>query len=109
MTTKDVIAQAKNIARLFHDTYETLAPAYGYETREDTKEFDPNSKNGKLMIAVCDFVIKSYTKDLLQSVMEMAEGMKRSMYSDGYGSAQDPAVAEENGYNDALSDFINNL
>lgn len=40
-------------ARLFHDTYERLAPSFGYETRADTKAFDPNSANGKLMIAVC--------------------------------------------------------
>lgn len=47
----------KKVAELFHDTYETLAPAYGYETREDTKIFDPESKNGKLMTAVCKSVV----------------------------------------------------
>ena len=41
------------LAILFHETYERLAPEFGYETREDTKQFDPDSKNGKLMIAVC--------------------------------------------------------
>ena len=41
------------LAKAFHDTYERLAPEYGYETREDTREFDPNSPNGQLMIAVC--------------------------------------------------------
>ena len=41
------------IAKKFHETYETLAPSFGYETRKDTKVFDPNSQNGKLMIAVC--------------------------------------------------------
>lgn len=41
------------LARLFHDTYERLASSFGYETREDTKVFDENSNNGKLMIAVC--------------------------------------------------------
>lgn len=41
------------LARAFHDTYERLAPQFGYETREDTREFDPKSKNGRLMIAVC--------------------------------------------------------
>ena len=43
----------EELARRFHDTYERLAPEYGYTTREDTKEFDPDSPNGKLMIAVC--------------------------------------------------------
>ncbi len=41
------------IAKLFHETYERLAPQFGYETRQDTKAFDPESPNGKLMIAVC--------------------------------------------------------
>lgn len=41
------------LARLFHATYERLAPEYGYETRPDTKDFDPESKNGRLMVRVC--------------------------------------------------------
>jgi len=48
----------KQVARLFHNIYEELAPQFGYETREDTKEFDPKSKNGKLMLEVCDRVAK---------------------------------------------------
>lgn len=41
------------LARRFHDTYERLAPSFGYETRPDTKTFDPESPNGRLMTAVC--------------------------------------------------------
>jgi hypothetical protein len=41
------------LAVLFHVTYERLAPQRGYETRTDTRVFDPESKNGKLTIAVC--------------------------------------------------------
>lgn len=44
---------AELLARWFHDTYERLAPSFGYETRPDTKAFDPTSANGRLMIAVC--------------------------------------------------------
>ena len=44
---------AEAMARRFHETYERLAPQFGYETRADTREFDPESPNGKLMIAVC--------------------------------------------------------
>lgn len=39
-------------AMLFHNTYESMAPEFGYETREDTKQFDSESPNGKLMTAV---------------------------------------------------------
>jgi hypothetical protein len=45
------------LAKLFHDTYERLAPEFGYTTRPETREFDENSSNGKLMIAVCKEVV----------------------------------------------------
>lgn len=54
--TEDVAGE--ELARRFHETYERLAPEYGYETREDTKAFDPESPNGKLMIAVCKEITK---------------------------------------------------
>lgn len=44
------------LAKQFHEAYERLAPSFGYETRKDTKAFDPNSPNGKLMTAVCQEV-----------------------------------------------------
>jgi len=44
---------ALKLAILFHETYERLAPSFGYETRAETKTFDPSTPNGKLMVAVC--------------------------------------------------------
>lgn len=41
------------LAKHFHDIYEDRAPLYGYTTRIDTRQFDPKSPNGRLMIAVC--------------------------------------------------------
>jgi len=41
------------LARKFHETYERLAPQFGYETRAETRKFSPLSTNGMLMIAVC--------------------------------------------------------
>ena len=41
------------LARQFHEAYERLAPSFGYQTKPETREFDPESPNGKLMIAVC--------------------------------------------------------
>lgn len=41
------------LAVLFHVTYERLAPTTGYETRTETRIFDPESPNGRLMLAVC--------------------------------------------------------
>lgn len=50
MSTK---LNAEDLAAKFHETYERLAPSFGYETRPDTKAFDPSTPNGKLMTAVC--------------------------------------------------------
>lgn len=45
------------ITKKFHDTYEKLASEYAYETREDTKVFDINSNNGKLMYATVNEIV----------------------------------------------------
>ncbi len=49
---------ALDLAILFHDTYERLAPEFGYETRPETRTFSPSSKNGQLMRAVCEELLK---------------------------------------------------
>ena len=51
--------KALALAIRFHETYERLAPSFGYETRTDTRRFDPESKNGRLMVAVCAELLKS--------------------------------------------------
>lgn len=43
----------EELAVLFHETYERLAPSFSYETRMETRKFDPTTPNGRLMIAVC--------------------------------------------------------
>ena len=45
---------AKELAAKFHEAYERLAQEHGYVTRRDTRQFDPESPNGRLMIAVCE-------------------------------------------------------
>ena len=57
------MSKGSELARLFHDTYERLAPDYGYETRKETRDFDPASKNGRLMIATCDAIIAAIDGD----------------------------------------------
>lgn len=49
LSLEDVV----RLAERFHETYERLAPSFGYETRPETRQFDPTTPNGKLMIAVC--------------------------------------------------------
>ena len=50
------------ITKKFHDTYEKLASGYTYETREDTKVFDINSNNGKLMYATVNEIVSPILK-----------------------------------------------
>jgi hypothetical protein len=41
------------LARQFHELYESYACEFAYETRQETRAFDPTTPNGRLMIAVC--------------------------------------------------------
>ena len=52
------------LAVIFHDTYERLAPSFGYETRKETRAFDPESPNGKLMIAVCAQILVRIEREI---------------------------------------------
>lgn len=50
---------AEDLAKLFHDNYERLAPSHGYETRKDSAvpwESVPE-RNKSLMIATCAAVL----------------------------------------------------
>lgn len=46
----------------FHVIYERLAAEYNYTTRTETRIFDPESANGKLMIAVCAEIVAEHFK-----------------------------------------------
>ena len=49
---------ALDLAIMFHETYERLAPEFGYETRTETRAFNPDTPNGRLMVAVCGEIIE---------------------------------------------------
>ena len=50
------------LALEFHRTYELLAPNFGYKTQMATRVFDPDSPNGRLMIAVCAEILARRAK-----------------------------------------------
>jgi hypothetical protein len=56
------IVNDEALALLFHQLYEAKAPEFGYETKEETKAFDPESPNGKLMIAVAHEINETVIK-----------------------------------------------
>ena len=51
---------AEELARFFHDTYERLAPEYGYKTREESAVpwDEVPDDNKRLMIATCGEVLR---------------------------------------------------
>lgn len=63
-------ALREEIAEEGHRIYERLAPKYGYETRPDTKEFNPDSPNGKLMIAVYGEIINKVLDAAVEAVTD---------------------------------------
>ncbi len=58
--------EAYRLARRFHELYEQSAPAFGYKTKNETKEFDPDSANGRLMAWVCFCIVKEEKQKLIK-------------------------------------------
>lgn len=50
---------SEDLAKKFHETYERLAPSYGYETRRESAVpwEDVPANNRKLMTAVCEEIL----------------------------------------------------
>jgi len=99
------------LARRFNDLYESLAPTFGYETRADTKQFDPEIPNGKLMIAVCNGLLG-------QLLDENAALKKEAVIAEKYGLSQAAEICRDaawvhaingydRGYNHACRDNYN--
>ena len=55
----DGLVGAKALAQQFHETYERLAPQFGYETKKETRQFQEDTPNGRLMIAVCQEILST--------------------------------------------------
>lgn len=71
------------IARKFHKVYEKLAPEFGYTTRPETREFDENSSNGKLMIAVCkEVVLEELDKAKREAQIEVLTEIFQTCYQE---------------------------
>lgn len=50
--------EAYRLARKFHKLYEDQAPFFGYITNPNSREFYPNSNNGRLMAYVCYTIVE---------------------------------------------------
>lgn len=69
--TTSVAGDALALAIRFHETYERLAPSFGYATRTETRQFDQTTPNGRLMVAVC--------AELTAPAVSLREGTPRWM------------------------------
>jgi hypothetical protein len=87
------------IARKFHKVYEKLAPEFGYTTRPETREFDENSSNGKLMIAVCkEVVLKELDRareEVLLELLERKTNYKIERVDHGYKVTQEYVLVSD--------------
>ena len=63
--------EAYRLARRFHELFEQTAPIFGYETRKETKEFDPESPNGRLMAYVCFQIVKEEKQNFIKQLKKM--------------------------------------
>jgi hypothetical protein len=82
-------------AAMFHGLYEKYAPEYGYETREDTKEFDPETPNGKLMIRVVNELLAHTRGEVIDEfVRRMNERFAKGDFYRGWDTEMQAVAAE---------------
>jgi hypothetical protein len=84
---------AIEFARRFHDAYEMMAPVFGYETREQTRHFDPESPNGKLMVAVIEKLVMPLVEEAKLSKTYL-EHVIKILKSDQYEEIILPQIEE---------------
>jgi hypothetical protein len=91
---------AIELARVFHEAYERLAPEFGYRTREETRRFDPETPNGRLMVAVCREVSDVVARDSRRYWWIRSHFVRIHALSDVGGHAVE-IVAADGGYGDS--------
>ncbi len=99
----------EQVARMFHECYERLAPNFGYETRKETRSFDAHSANGKLMIAVCGLVSSAIAREVLATtrkrtaeqnarIMGLVGRLVSAMVNAACLQEREPSVENQNKY-----------
>lgn len=93
---------ADDLARQFHDTYERLAPDYGYTTRPESAVpwEDVPENNRRLMVAVVDAVIGARLRELEAKVERLqAHGIEDMQYR----------ITEQQEAGDALAEMVRDV
>lgn len=98
------------ITKKFHDTYEKLASEYTYETREDTKVFDINSNNGKLMYATVNEIVSPILEENQEwiNLLAMFKNQQKEFikWLEDYLKLFDNMCIDEQGYYDMLEEIL---
>lgn len=85
--------KAEKLARFFHDTYEKLAPSYGYKTREASRKpwSDVPEDNKALMIAVAGEVRKHLDLEDMEEDVAMLRALEAAGVDnwEGYDNARE--------------------
>lgn len=78
------------ITKKFHDTYEKLSKEYNYETKKETRVFDINSSNGKLMYATVNEIISP----ILEENQELKKQLEERKYYKFYKYENNPCGSD---------------
>ena len=89
----------EELAKKAHDLYEYKAKLYNYTTRLDTRDFDPESPNGKLMIDVFDSILNEIKIEIESCFYEMRDYKANKEISEDYAI----------GYGNSIIDMRENL
>jgi hypothetical protein len=83
--------RAEKLAQQFHETYERLAPQFGYETRKESAKpwSDVPDQNKQLMIAVCGEIIIEFFTTIPAQDEEKTKAMRSLCTFEGCGEVQE--------------------
>jgi len=100
MKIDEAYPEAYRLARRFHELYEQSAPLFGYETKDETKVFDPESPNGRLMAWVCYEIVKEEKE-------KMADKIRKSKVWELVPNTPRKIMIGDKELNNLLEDLIN--
>ena len=74
--------EAYKWAREFHNLYEHKSSFFGYETKQETRDFDPESPNGRLMAYVCLSIVQQALAENMAIVKGEIEKLETDVYAE---------------------------
>ncbi len=88
MNIETAYPEAYRLARRFHELYEQSAPLFNYKTKKPTKNFIPDSPNGRLMAWVCYEIVQ-------EELDKQKEEIKVKLLASGHGGGNWRRIIEQ--------------